>query len=370
MNNFHKDLDDIRFRVAVEAAPNAMIMTDENGIIVLANQQTEQLFGYTKEELLGQTIELLVPMRYREQHPKDRSQFWNNPAPRRMGTGRDLYGIRKDQKEVPIEIGLTPIVLSAGRYVISAIVDITERRFAENALHAKTAELARSNAELEQFAYVASHDLQAPLRHITSYVQLLNKELDTKLDDKTKQWMGFVVDGAKRMQLLINGLLSFSRVSRGNIILSWIDLNSVIENSLKNLSNIITESEAEIIVQPMPKIHGDALIMQQLFQNLIENAIKFKKINTKPKVQISYKELEKEFVFTVQDNGIGIEDEFKEQIFVIFQRLHSADEYPGTGIGLAICKKIVDFHGGKIWIESPKGEGTRFHFSIIKKIKE
>ncbi len=366
MSTRNLDLNNVQFRIAVEAAPNAMIMTDEAGKIVLVNQQAEQLFGYTRSELMGQPIEILVPLRYRSQHPTDRQKFWSNPAPRKMGTGRDLFGIRKDSSEVPVEIGLTPIKLATGHFVISAIVDITERRQAEMALRKKTEELARSNAELEQFAYIASHDLQAPLRHITSFVQLLNKHLEGQLDEKSKQWMGFVVDGAQRMQQLINGLLSFSRVNKERASFSWLEADTAINNALASLSTTIKDSDAKLKVDPLPKILGDATLITQLFQNLIENAIKFKKPNQSPEVHVFCTEKDNEYVFTVKDNGIGIEKEFKDRIFVIFQRLHTAEEYPGTGMGLAMCKKIVEFHGGKIWLDSEFGNGAYFSFTIPK----
>lgn len=366
MSNIHSDFDEIRFRIAVDAAPNAMIMTDEKGYIILANQQAELLFGYSKAELLGQLIEILVPSRYRKHHPKDRSDFWSNPEPRKMGVGRDLYGVKKNSQEFPIEIGLTPIQLSNSRYVISAIVDITERRRVEDSLKAKSEELARSNSELEQFAYVASHDLQAPLRHITSYVQLLSMEMEGKLDDKTKQWMEFILSGTKRMQQLINGLLSFSRVRRGQVAFDKVDLNITVQNSIQNLLTVINEEKAEVSVSKLPTVYGDSLLIQQVFQNLIENAIKFKNKELTPKVSIFSEERKEETVITIEDNGIGISQEFQEQVFVIFQRLHTLEEYPGTGIGLAICKKIMDFHGGRIWFESNQFNGASFRISFLK----
>ncbi|MCB0369837.1 MAG: PAS domain S-box protein, partial [Bdellovibrionales bacterium] len=242
MNITRKDFEDIPFKTALEAAPNAMIITNDKGIIVFINKQTELLFGYSEDELLGKSIEILVPPAYRDQHPKDRGQFYNKPTPRKTGIGRDLHGLRKDLKEIAVEIGLAPIELSGEKFVISSIIDISARVKAEKNLKDKSIELEKSNAELEQFAYIASHDLQAPLRHITSYVQLLNKELEDQLSDKTKQWMGFVTAGAKRMQELINGLLSFSRLSRVEIDFKLLNFNQIVEDSLLNLSQSIKES--------------------------------------------------------------------------------------------------------------------------------
>jgi len=355
---------DGHFKVAVDAAPNAMIMTNDQGQIVLANQQAELLFGYSKAELIGQSIEMLVPERYRQQHPHERRSFWEKPSPRKMGAGRDLFGLRKDKTEVPVEIGLTPVELKDGRYVISAIVDITERQKTEKKLQAKTEELARSNAELEQFAYVTSHDLQAPLRHITAYVQLLEKQLDGKLDAKSQQMMGFVVSGAKRMQQLINGLLSFSRVSRDRSHFSQADLNQIVQDALANLEIVLKESQVSVTVDPLPFVNVDAQLIVNLFQNLIENAAKFKKENEPGRIHIFSEIKGSEVIITVKDNGIGIQEEYKEKVFVIFQRLHTPEEYPGTGLGLAICKKILHFHGCQIWIESEYGVGSSFCFNL------
>lgn len=226
-------------------------------------------------------------------------------------------------------------------------------------------ELKNSNQELEQFAYVASHDLQEPLRMVTSYVQLLAKRYEGKLDQDANEFIAYAVDGSNRMRILINSLLEYSRVNK---IKSFekINLNPLLENVLRDLKNQIHENNAQIKVNSLPIVWGDSILLSQLFQNLIANAIKFKSTK-KPQISISCKDENTQYLFSVKDNGIGIQKEYEEKIFVIFQRLHTKEKYPGTGIGLSICKKIVERHGGKIWVESKVGKGSTFYFTIKKR---
>jgi signal transduction histidine kinase len=237
-------------------------------------------------------------------------------------------------------------------------------------LDEQAVELRRSNAELEQFAYVASHDLQEPLRKVASFCQLLEKRYGDQLDERGTEYIGFAVDGAKRMQLLINDLLAFSRVGRLNSTHSEVDLDTTLETALANLATAIEETDAEIIrpAAPMPHIVGDPTLLAMLWQNLIGNAMKFRKPDVCPRIVIECErgaaEHDGDWLFTVSDNGIGIEPEFAEKVFVLFQRLHGRDTYSGTGIGLAICRKIVEHHGGLIWIDTSYTEGTRFRFHL------
>lgn len=229
-------------------------------------------------------------------------------------------------------------------------------------------ELRRSNAELEQFAYVASHDLQEPLRKVASFCQLLEKRYGTQLDDRGKQYIDFAVDGAKRMQVLINDLLTFSRVGRIGDSTEPVLLDQILGKALTNLSAAIEETDA-LIERPadLPEIHGEPTLLTMLWQNLISNAIKFRRPELAPAVRIEVTPSDTEsgvLQFTVTDNGIGIAPEFAEKVFVIFQRLHARDQYSGTGIGLALCKKIVEYHGGRIWIDTEYTEGTRIFFTL------
>ena len=237
-------------------------------------------------------------------------------------------------------------------------------------LDAQAVELRRSNAELEQFAYVASHDLQEPLRKVASFCQLLEQRYGAALDERGVEYLGFAVDGAKRMQVLINDLLTFSRVGRLNVTHATVDLDTTLDTALGNLAAAIEESGAQIARRdgPLPRVRGDATLLTMLWQNLIGNAVKFRREDRVPQVVIDCErgagDHDGQWMFSVADNGIGIAPEFAEKVFVIFQRLHGRDAYTGTGIGLALCKKIVELHGGSIGIDSTHNAGTRFWFSL------
>src|SRR6478735_9269516 len=251
------------------------------------------------------------------------------------------------------------------------IVDELEiSRSARAALDEQADELRRSNAELEQFAYVASHDLQEPLRKVASFCQLLEKRYGDKLDERGIEYIGYAVDGAKRMQVLINDLLTFSRVGRLNATTTEVDLDAALDTALANLSTGIDESGAEVIRPEagLPRVNGDPTLLVMVWQNLVGNAVKFRRVGVAPRIVIECNQRvrgdEVDWIFAVSDNGIGIPQEFADKVFVIFQRLHGRDVYGGTGIGLALCKKIIEHHGGTIWIDTSNTEGTRFRFTL------
>jgi signal transduction histidine kinase len=237
------------------------------------------------------------------------------------------------------------------------------RRQAERDLAKKAEELARSNEQLEQFAYVASHDLQEPLRMVANYTQILAERYRGKLDEQADKYIHYAVDGSTRMQAMIQDLLAFSRAGRSENHVHPVDSNELVEQALKNLAAAITESGATIEFQGLPMIAANAIQVTQLFQNLIGNAIKFRGKDA-PAVHVSAESQGAQWVFSVTDNGIGIAPEHVEVIFAIFQRLHTRDEYSGNGIGLSICKKIVERHGGRIWVESAEGKGSTFKFTL------
>jgi len=241
--------------------------------------------------------------------------------------------------------------------------EIVERKRAEEQLKRTMADLQRSNKELEQFAYVASHDLQEPLRMVSSYTQLLARRYQDRLDQDAHEFISYAVDGAARMQRLINDLLTYSRVGTRGKAFGETDCQRALEETLANLQTAIEEPDATVTHDPLPTVIADESQLRQVFQNLVSNAIKFH-AEAPPRVHIGAQRQDGEWVFSVGDNGIGIEPQYHERIFVIFQRLHPGDEYPGTGIGLALCKRIVERHGGRIWVESALGEGATFYFTI------
>ncbi|MEX3840052.1 PAS domain S-box protein [Paraburkholderia sp. BR10882] len=353
-----------RFRQVVEAAPNAMVMVDQDGRIVLVNAQTEKLFGYPRNELIGQSIEALVPERFRGRHPEYRVSFFNNLTSRPMGAGRDLYGLRKDGSEFPVEIGLNPLSTDEGKFVLAAVVDITSRKHAQEELLRKTDELARSNKDLEQFAYLASHDLQEPLRAVAGPLQMLQMRYKGQLDGRADEFIAHAVDGATRMQALINDLLAYSRVGRSDDARQLTDCAQILDQALKSLSVMMEESGAEVRREALPTLVAIPTHLALLFQNLVGNAIKFRDKARPVRIDVGARREGAGWLFWVKDNGIGIDPQYYERIFLVFQRLHTRAEYPGTGIGLALCKRIVEQHGGQIWVESVEQEGATFFFTL------
>ncbi|SEK10796.1 sensor histidine kinase [Paraburkholderia diazotrophica] len=356
-----------RFRQVVEAAPNAMVMVDRGGRIVLVNAQTEKLFGYARDELFGRSIEALVPERFQTHHHGFRAAYFDELKPRPMGTGRDLYGRRRDGTEFPVEIGLNPVRTSEETFVLAAIVDITERKRAEQELISRTEELARSNQDLEQFAYVASHDLQEPLRAVAGPLQLLQRRYAGQLDARADEFITHAVDGATRMQKLIDDLLAYSRVGRSGAAHQLTECEAALDQALKSLSVVLNESGARINRGTLPAVMAIPTQLALLFQNLVGNAIKFRRVDQPVQIEIGAERAGNDWIISVKDNGIGIDPQYFERIFMIFQRLHSRSDYPGTGIGLALCKRIVEQHGGRIWVESSPGNGTTFFFTLNAK---
>ncbi len=351
-----------RFRATVESAPTAMIMIDQAGSIVLVNTEVERLFGYDREELLKQKVEVLIPARFRVHHPGLRSQYFAAAAVRRMGVGRDLFGLRKDGTEFPIEIGLNPVQTDEGLFVLSAIVDISERK--RQALELQRAEaLERSNVELQRFAYVASHDLQTPMRSIANFIELLQTTYETKLDAQANDWIRRTHQSIKQLQTLTQDLLEYSRFDNQAHPFVRIELHEVLNHALSLLDASARELCAEITWDELPCVMGDHSQLVQLMLNLISNALKYQD-NKSPRIHISAEKRATDWIIGVHDNGIGIAKKYQDKIFEIFQRLHEQKEYPGTGIGLAVCRRVVDHHGGKIWVESELGKGSIFYFTI------
>lgn len=492
-----------QYRGLLEAAPDAMIVSDVHGRILLINAETERLFGYERTELVGQMVDILVPERFRGQHSHHREDYATQPRSRTMGQGRRLAGLRKDGSEFPVEVSLSPTELPEGLLITTAIRDITARLESDKALRLteerhrmavevaemgtwtmnlasgeitwsdefarlfgfspsetpsrddivsripaeererigeavtaaaegraaydveyrimwpdgtirwlasrarlhrdaegaptdlqgvimdvterreiddlkarqaaeaqRSAALQRSNEELQQFAYIAAHDLQEPLRMVASYTQLLGQRYKGKLDSDADDFIAFAVDGARRMQMLISDLLAYCRVETAGKALLEIPSREAFDEAVRNLEGSIVESEAEVTCDPLPLVMADRTQLVQLFQNLIGNAIKYR-TTERPRVHVSAKRgRPDEWIFSIRDNGIGIDPKYSERIFLMFQRLHSRDEFSGTGIGLTLCKKIAERHGGRIWVEPNQGPGSTFHVALPERVQK
>lgn len=479
-----------RFRLTIEACPNAILVVDDVGQIVMVNGHAERLFGYQSMEMLYHSIEMLMPEEIRSRHPMLLATFFEHPELRVLGgggTGRDIYAVRQDGSRVPVEIGLAPFDTADGLHAIVSVTDVTKRvaaaralreerdRFQELVVNARSVlwlrdiatgrcvyvspsyeemygrnvdalytdegkedwalavhpddrervrvlvsdqehdldvqyrivtpdghirhvwargrpipnetgkperfagiveditaivryqlELARSNEDLERFAYVASHDLQEPLRMISGYTQLLAEKYKGKLDDDADEFIGYAVDGAERMQALVNDLLAYSRSGQQrDATTTMVESAGLVAQALENLRAKIQNSDAAIVVpDDMPKIRCVPSQVMQVFQNLISNALKFRQPHIRPEIVLAVERRDQEWCFSVFDNGIGIEDNQREKIFQPFTRVHAYHQYEGSGIGLAICKRVIERLGGRIWVEDNPGGGCAFRFTI------
>ena len=359
-----------RFRRVVEASPNAMVVISSNGMIGMVNTQAEKVFGYRRDEMLGKAVEMLVPERFRSHHPALRGAFFNDPQ-RRVVTGRDLFGLRKDGTEFPLEIGLSPIETDDGTMVLSAIVDISERYAGELERKQQRRELERSNADLEEFAYIASHDLKEPLRGIANNARFLLEDYTDKLDQAGIARLLRLGYLSQRMEQLINDLLYFSRLGHPEPEIQLTDLNTVIRDIEIMSETTLNERNATIVIpRQLPLVSCNKTRITEVFRNLITNAVKYND-NTVRRIEIGYCEevqrgdsVERQ-VFYVKDNGIGIAEEFHEEIFRIFKRLNAEDDdKKGTGVGLTFVRRIVERDGGRIWLDSAPGEGSTFYFTM------
>jgi PAS domain S-box-containing protein len=359
-----------KYRGLLEAAPDAMVVVNQDGEIVLLNVQAEKQFGYSRDELIGQKVKNIIPEGFAERLIADDLRSTADALAQQIGTGIELTARRKNGSEFPIEIMLSPLKSAQGILVTAAIRDITERNKSEEHLVKTIGELKRSNDELQQFAYVASHDLQEPLRMVASYTQLLAQRYKGRLDSDADEFIGYAVDGSNRMQDLIQDLLAYSRAGTNGKVLREISSENAFKEALANLRTTIGESGAIVTHDLLPAITTDDTQLSQVFQNLVGNAIKYRGAEV-PHVHVSAaRNGGNEWIFSVRDNGLGIDPQYFEKIFVIFQRLHGREEFKGTGIGLAICKKVVERLGGRIWVESQPQKGSTFYFALPERQME
>lgn len=365
-----------RFRSLFEAAPDAMVMCRVDGEVVMVNSRTEILFNCGRDKLMSKNFTTLVPgwgFRVPEAWSDDSSPAAAEPVQPRV----ELHAFPEGRAPFPVEITFSPLQTEEGVVVTSAIRDISERKRTEEQIRRlnssleervleRTEALLRSNEELQQFAYVASHDLQEPLRTVSVYAQLLAARYKGRLQGDADQFISFIVEGAGRMERLIHDLLDFSRVeARGADFFTKVDCDTVLDDAIRNLRSLIEESGAIVTRARLPQVNGDAIQLTRLFQNLLVNSIKYRS-GEPPRIQVAADGGDGEWRFSVKDNGIGIEPQYAEKVFGIFKCLQPQDRSSGSGMGLAICRKIVSRHEGRIWAESELGKGATFHFTLPK----
>jgi PAS domain S-box-containing protein len=353
-----------RYRGLLEAAPDAMVVVNQGGEIVLLNVQAEKQFGYSRDELVGQKVKNIIPEGFAERLIADGTRSAADALAQQIGTGIELSGRRKDSSEFPLEIMLSPLESTEGILVTAAIRNISVRKKSDEQLVKMVGELRRSNDELQQFAYVSSHDLQEPLRMVASYTQLLAKRYKGRLDCDADEFITFAVDGCNRMQGLIKDLLVYSRAGTNGKELCEVSGEDALQGALTNLRITIEQSGALVTHDSLPVLLTDETQLTQVFQNLVGNAIKYRSAEV-PRVHVSAtKNADSEWIFSVCDNGLGIAPQYFDRIFILFQRLHGRNEFEGTGIGLAICKKVLERLGGRIWVESQPEKGSTFYFAL------
>ncbi|RPJ28384.1 MAG: PAS domain-containing sensor histidine kinase [Chloroflexi bacterium] len=360
-----------QFRSLLESAPDAMIVVDQRGVIRLVNSQTEKVFGYDRLEIIGQPIELLIPKRFRKRHSKHREGYYDEHPVRPMGMGLDLYGLRRNGTEFPVEISLSPLETESGLLVSAAIRDVTQRKRMEEDvqklnedLKQRAAQLEAANKELEAFSYSVSHDLRAPLRSIDGFSHALLDDYSEQLPEEGRGYLERIRAAAQRMAVLIDDLLNLSRVTRTQLQPKFINLSHMAEEIAQSLRESRPNPQATFSITPDLMVDGDPHLLHIVLVNLLSNAWKFSSKQERPVIEFGQKAHTKERTFYVRDNGVGFDMAYVDKLFGVFQRLHSISEFPGTGVGLATVQRIIAIHGGRIWAESAEGKGATFYFTL------
>lgn len=360
-----------RFRNLLESAPDAMVIVDAAGRMQVVNAQTEHLFGYSRGELIGKPVEMLIPERFRPQHTGHRRSYGQSPKPRAMGVGLQLSGRRKDATEFPVEVSLAPLKTPGGMLVSSAIRDVSDRRQAEDrirelnsALNERVAELHLVNRELESFSYSVSHDLRAPLRHIDGFTRILKEEYAGELSAEGIRYLDRVLDAANHMGHLVDDLLTLARIGRREIARRRVRLEDLVQEAIAELPSEVRERKIEWLVEPLGHADCDPGLIKIALSNLLSNGAKFTRTRERAVVEVGECESHGAPAYFVRDNGVGFDPKYADKLFGVFQRLHRQEDFEGTGIGLATVQRIIRRHGGEIWAESEPDRGATFFFTL------
>lgn len=350
------------FAAIVESTDDAVLSKTLDGTITSWNAAAQRMYGYTPEEAVGKNVRMLVP----PDRPGEIDAILERIRAGERVEHFDTQRVRKDGGILDLSLTVSPVANDEGVVVGASTIarNVTERKEAQRALERYSREIEQSNKDLERFAYVVSHDLAEPLRMISSFVQLIAEDYADALDERGREYVDFVLDGSARMRALIDDLLAYSRLGADELAITGISLPEVVRRVLQVLEAQITAAGAEVVVGELPEVAADSIKIEQVVRNLVANALKFSREGVRPKVSIRAVRTGRAWRITVSDEGIGIEPRHGDRVFEMFQRLHSRDRFPGTGVGLTICRRIVDRHGGRIWFEPNEPTGTRFHFTI------